>query len=83
VNIVKYHPHHENLFASGSSDRRIIVWDISRIGAEMSDEELKDGPPEMLFMHGGHTARISDLSWNPNERNMIASVDESNILQVW
>jgi len=49
----------------------------------MSEEDLKDGPPEMFFMHGGHTARICDFDWNPNERNMVASVDESNILQVW
>lgn len=49
----------------------------------MSDEDLKDGPAEMLFMHGGHTAKITDLSWNPNERIMVASVAEDNILQVW
>ena len=34
-------------------------------------------------MHGGHTAKVTDLSWNPNERNMIASVADDNILQVW
>jgi WD40 repeat protein len=83
VNTVKYHPHHENLFASGSSDRRIIIWDVARIGAELTDDEKKDGPPEMMFMHGGHTAKITDMSWNPNERNMIASVAEDNIVQVW
>lgn len=83
VNTVKYHPHHENLFASGSTDRRIIVWDKSRINAEITQEEAKDGPPEMLFMHGGHTAKITDMSWNPNERNMMASVAEDNIVQVW
>ena len=44
---------------------------------------MKDGPPEMMFMHGGHTAKVSDLSWNFNERNMIASVAEDNIIQVW
>lgn len=83
VNCVKYHPHHENLFASASTDRRAIVWDVSMIGSEQSEEEKKDGPPEMMFMHGGHTAKITDLSWNPNERNTIASVAEDNIVQVW
>lgn len=83
VNVVKYHPHHENLFASASTDRRSIVWDVSQIGADQTEEEKKDGPPEMMFMHGGHTAKITDLSWNPNERNMIASVAEDNIVQVW
>ena len=34
-------------------------------------------------MHGGHTSKITDMSWNPNERIMIASVAEDNILQVW
>jgi len=80
VNTVKYHPHHENLFASGSSDRRIIVWDVSKISTDLTEEEAKDGPPEMLFMHGGHTAKVTDMSWNPNERNMIASVAEDNIV---
>jgi len=46
----------------------------------LSEEDLKDGPPEMLFMHGGHTSKVTDLSWNPNERLMVASVAEDNIL---
>jgi hypothetical protein len=28
---------------------------------------LNDGPPELLFVHGGHTAKVSDFSWNPND----------------
>jgi len=35
------------------------------------------------FIHGGHTSKISDFSWNPNEPWVIASVAEDNILQVW
>lgn len=35
------------------------------------------------FIHGGHTAKISDFSWNPNEPWVIASVAEDNILQIW
>jgi hypothetical protein len=23
--------------------------------------------PELLFVHGGHTAKVSDFSWNPND----------------
>ena len=34
-------------------------------------------------MHGGHTSKVSDLSWNPNEKLMLASVAEDNILQLW
>ena len=38
-------------------------------------------PPQ--FIHGGHTAKISDFSWNPNEPWVICSVSEDNIMQVW
>jgi len=50
---------------------------------EQSEEEKKDGPPELVFIHGGHTSRISDIAWNLNERLTLASVAEDNILQVW
>merc|ERR1712043_98154 len=43
----------------------------------------EDGPPELLFIHGGHTAKISDFSWNPNDPWVICSVSEDNIMQVW
>lgn len=45
-------------------------------------EDSEDGPPELLFIHGGHTSKISDLAWNPNDDWVVASVAEDNILQV-
>ena len=48
-----------------------------------TEEEKADGPPELLFVHGGHTDRPSDLSWNLNERLMLASTADDNVLQVW
>ena len=38
-------------------------------------------PPQ--FVHGGHTSKISDFSWNETEDWFIASVAEDNVLQVW
>ena len=35
------------------------------------------------FIHGGHTAKISDFAWNPNEPWVLCSVSEDNIMQVW
>jgi WD40 repeat protein len=32
---------------------------------------------------GGHTAKVSDFSWNRNEEWVAASVSEDNILQIW
>ena len=53
------------------------------VGRAQTTDEALDGPPELLFVHGGHTAKITDFSWNVNERGgMIASVAEDNIIQV-
>ncbi|XP_018652867.1 putative retinoblastoma-binding protein 4 (rbbp4) [Schistosoma mansoni] len=80
---VQWSPHHETILASSGTDRRLHVWDLSKIGEEQSAEDAEDGPPELLFIHGGHTAKISDFSWNPNDAWVICSVSEDNILQVW
>ena len=36
-----------------------------------------------LFMHGGHTNRISDFSWNLNDPWFVCSAAEDNLIQVW
>jgi histone-binding protein RBBP4 len=45
--------------------------------------DIEDGPPELLFMHGGHTSRPTDLSWSPSEKWHVATTSEDNVLQVW
>ncbi|KAJ3693146.1 hypothetical protein LUZ60_012241 [Juncus effusus] len=80
---VEWSPHHETILASSSADKRINIWDLSRIGDEQAEEDAEDGPPELLFVHGGHTDKISEFSWNPCEKWVIASVAEDNILQIW
>lgn len=34
-------------------------------------------------MHGGHTSRISDFSFNQNDPWLMCSADEVNLLQIW
>lgn len=80
---VQWSPHNETILASSGTDRRLNVWDLSKIGEEQSSDDIEDGPPELLFIHGGHTAKISDFSWNPNDAWIICSVSEDNIMQVW
>ncbi|CAF0930556.1 unnamed protein product [Brachionus calyciflorus] len=80
---VQWSPHNETILASSGTDRRLNVWDLSKIGEEQSADDIEDGPAELLFIHGGHTAKISDFSWNPNEPWVICSVSEDNIMQVW
>ncbi len=64
---LSWSPHNEAVLASSATDRRVHVWDLSRIGQELSEDDSGDGPPELLFIHGGHTAKVSDFSWNPND----------------
>ncbi|KAM0788100.1 Histone-binding protein rbbp4 [Microbotryomycetes sp. NB124-2] len=76
-------PHNETIFASSSGDRRINLWDVSKIGLEQTPEDQEDGPPELMFVHGGHTSRPTDLAWSPNEEWTMATAAEDNVLQVW
>lgn len=81
--MVEWAPFNESILASCSADRRVGLWDLSRIGMEQSAEDAEDGPPELLFLHGGHTSKVSDISWNTNDHWTFASVSEDNVLQVW
>ena len=81
---IGWSPKNETILASCGADRRLMVWDLSRIGEEQTPEDAEDGPPELLFIHGGHTSKISDFSFNPNNDDwVISSVAEDNILQIW
>ena len=80
---VAWAPFNPSVFASCGADRKVIVWDCARIGEEQDEEDAEDGPPELLFIHGGHTAKVSDFSWSETEDWVIASVAEDNVCQVW
>ena len=80
---VEWSPSNETMLASCGEDRRAMVWDLSKIGATQTPEDAEDGPTELLFIHGGHTDKISDIAWNANEDMVCASVSEDNILHVW
>ncbi|KAI0286837.1 histone acetyltransferase type B subunit 2 [Russula aff. rugulosa BPL654] len=78
-------PRSSTIFASASSDRRINVWDLSQIGVEQTPDDQEDGPPELMFIHGGHTARPSDFCWAPGEGEhwTAVSTSEDNVVMVW
>ncbi|CAH8358773.1 unnamed protein product [Eruca vesicaria subsp. sativa] len=80
---VGWNPNNETILASCCLGRRLMIWDVSRINEEQTAEDAEDGPPELLFIHGGHTSKVTDFSWNPCEDWVISSVAEDNILQIW
>uniref|UniRef100_A0A183CK25 ShKT domain-containing protein n=1 Tax=Globodera pallida TaxID=36090 RepID=A0A183CK25_GLOPA len=42
---VQWSPHNETILASSGTDRRLHIWDLSKIGDEQSAEDAEDGPP--------------------------------------
>ena len=82
---LEWSPSNESILASCAADRRVALWDLARIGEAQSAAEAEDGPPELLFLHGGHTSKVSDFSWNSNKdfEWTIASVSDDNLLQIW
>ncbi|KAI0081172.1 histone acetyltransferase type B subunit 2 [Panus rudis PR-1116 ss-1] len=82
---VAWSPHSPTIFASASGDRRINIWDVSQIGVEQTPDDQEDGPPELMFVHGGHTARPTDFCWAPgvDEQWTCSSTSEDNIVMIW
>ncbi|KAF2673301.1 WD40 repeat-like protein [Microthyrium microscopicum] len=80
---VQWSVHDPTFFASASDDRRINIWNFLKMGEEQTPDEAEDGPPELIFKHGGFTQRICDLSWNPNLEWTIAATADDNQLQIF
>ena len=83
VTSISWSPHEEAILGSSGDDRRVLFWDLSKVGEEQTPEDSEDGPPELLFMHGGHTDRITEFSWNRNKPWMVCSTAEDNLIQCW
>lgn len=80
---LQWSPHVDSILASSGADRRVHVWDLDKIGQPQSAEDAEDGPPELLFIHGGHTNRVPDFCWDPNTPWLMCSIAEDNICQIW
>ena len=66
VTSIAWSPFSTCILASGSEDCRVNIWDISKVGESLPEEFEEEGPVELVFVHGGHKAKVNDLSWNPS-----------------
>lgn len=66
VNRLRWNPFNCSSLASCGMDGRVCLWDLGRIGSAITPEQEREGPPELVFVHGGHTDSVIDVSWNPN-----------------
>ena len=80
---IKIHEKYSTRQYTGSMCSGVNVWDLSRIGDEQSAEDAEDGPPELLFIHAGHTAKISDFCWSSQNPWMLCSGACSTIQNVF
>eukprot|EP01001_Neometanema_parovale_P002636 NODE_1327_length_1779_cov_106.653382_g1260_i0.p1 GENE.NODE_1327_length_1779_cov_106.653382_g1260_i0~~NODE_1327_length_1779_cov_106.653382_g1260_i0.p1 ORF type:complete len:530 (-),score=126.59 NODE_1327_length_1779_cov_106.653382_g1260_i0:101-1690(-) len=87
VFVLNFAPFDSNVFVSAGYDTRVVCWDMARMGRTQDAEDAEEGiPVEIVCQHGGHTNRVLDVSWNPNEGEdwVLASTQEGrNILHVW
>lgn len=83
VTCMEFSPHNDGVLASGAQDRRVILWDLARIGEEQQQEDAEDGCPELFMMHAGHTGQVSDINWCPYRAWTVASVADDNVIHIW
>ncbi|CXI50779.1 chromatin assembly factor 1 P55 subunit, putative [Plasmodium berghei] len=84
-NIIKlqWDKHQPGILSSSSSDKYIYFFDTNKIGIEQTYEDSQDGPPELIFIHGGHSSNVLDFSLNSSYSMMISSISEDNSLHIW
>lgn len=66
VTRLRWNPFNCSSLASCGMDGRVCLWDLGRIGSAIAPDQEREGPPELVFVHGGHTNSVTDVSWNPN-----------------
>ena len=80
----RWNPHNSDQFGACAGDGTVRIWDISKIGAALdSSFDALDGPPELEFVHGGHTDAISDFQWDYKYPQTVVSVADDNICMFW
>lgn len=78
ITSVEWHPTDSSVFAASGSDNQITIWDLAveRDDTENVDPNLKDIPPQLLFIHMGQTD-IKEVHWHKKMPGVIISTAAS------
>ncbi|KAG5680762.1 hypothetical protein PVAND_010249 [Polypedilum vanderplanki] len=78
ITTVEWNPLDSTVLASGGDDDQIAIWDLSveKDDNEQTNQQLKDLPPQLLFIHQGQK-EIKELHWHPQISGVMFSTAES------
>lgn len=79
ITTIEWHPKESTILATGGDDDQIALWDLSverDDDEERADPQLKDLPPQLLFIHQGQT-EIKELHWHPQLKGVLFSTAHS------
>ena len=78
-------PFNDCVFGSSGEDGLVCIWDLNRGVETKSDKGEQGVSKELAFVHAGHVSTVPDFDWCPNlnDEYSIASVDHTNLLQMW
>ncbi|XP_022919811.2 glutamate-rich WD repeat-containing protein 1 [Onthophagus taurus] len=76
VTSVEWHPTDSPVFSSAGADHQIVQWDLSVEKDDDDETDLKDVPPQLLFIHQGQND-IKELHWHKQLPGVLISTAHS------
>lgn len=83
-----------NTLVSWGLDNRVITWDLNQLdepftypinepqeNSRKKQKQIED--PCLKFIHGGHTNRVNDVDIHSKIKNLLISVGDDNMIQIW
>ncbi|CAI5760312.1 unnamed protein product [Candida verbasci] len=93
ISQLKWDPNSPNLLYSSGIDKRILQWDLESLDEEFTyPDESESGKknkksdkidPCLKFIHGGHLNRINSFDIHPKIKNLIGSVGDDKLMEIW